>query len=176
MFRTFVFAIGLVQAVAGPVLGATFTYTSSPLVPGTFDNGATQVVVSFTATTPLAPGKCETTLSLASYADGARTRGTIRKAAFTILKTVVKELPNGEEERIPVTYATVCLGKDGTSVTGTYQVYAQRSSGTVFEEFVANNQQPGGADLVQLDLYLGGEVPQVYSDASSRPGAWVMTP
>jgi hypothetical protein len=31
-------------------------------------------------------------------------------------------------------------------------------------------------DLVELDEYLGGEVPQVYSNVSSPQGTWTITP
>ena len=76
-----------------------------------------------------------------------------------------------------MTYANVCLGKDGLPVSGRYQIYFSYTKGVVYGWFVANNlvyNVPG--DDVELDLYFGGETPQVYSNYSNVQGTWVITP
>lgn len=175
--RTLWLACAAMLVGAGSALASTFTYTSAPLSPvSNGGNGATQVTVVFTAPGPPAPGKCVTTLMLKSYNDGARKLRDLKAGGYVIVRTIIKELPNGEEVTIPETYAKVCLKTDGATVTGIYQIYATRTAGTVFESFFADDQETGGADRVEFDLYLGGEVPQVYSDFSSQPGTWQIAP
>lgn len=149
---------------------ATFTYTSQPLqVASEGGNGATQVVVVFTGKAPL-KGHCTRTQAVASYDDGAHTLATLQASGFVLTKNL--ETDTGW---VRMTYATVCLGKDGHTVNGQYQVWWNYPS-YYGGDFYANNlgyYVPG--DLVQEDLYFGGEIPQTYSNTSTTPGTWVIT-
>jgi hypothetical protein len=157
--------------VGGAAVGGTFTYTSQPLqVASEGGNGATQVVVSFTGKAP-ARGKCATSQNVVSYEDGAHTLASLASEGFVLTKWI-----ETDTRRVRMTYATVCLGKDGHTVTGQYQVYFNYPVG-YGGDFYANNLAyyvPG--DLVELDLYFGGEIPQVYSNTSSVQGVWVISP
>lgn len=157
----------------GAAFASTFTYTSQPLQVGSEGgNGATGVVISFTGDAP-APGRCVLTQKVTRYQDGAHTMRSIKRDGYVLTKTVT----NDNDKKIRLTYADVCLGNDGQTITGQYQIYFTYTSGAVYGQFYANNlayNVPG--DLVELDLYLGGEVPQVYSNSSNAQGTWVITP
>lgn len=156
---------------SGAAFAGTFTYTSQALqVRSEGGNGATQVVVAFTGKAP-ARGKCVSTQKVAAYEDGAHTLASLASDGYVLTKTIV-----GDTGKIRMTYANVCLGKDGHTVTGQYQIYFTYSSG-YGGDFFANNLAyyvPG--DLVELDLYFGGEIPQVYSNSSNTQGTWAITP
>jgi hypothetical protein len=176
MFRTITLTVVGMLIGSGAALATTFTYKSAPLTPASNGgNGATQVTVAFTALAPPAPGKCLMTQRLKSYADSARTLRQLKSGGYIIVKNIVKELSNGQEQVVPMTYAKVCLAKDGATVTGVYQIYATYTSGIVYDEFLANNQQAGGTDIVQFSLYLGGDIPHLYANVSSQAGSWQMT-
>lgn len=157
----------------GAAYGSTFTYTSAPLSVGSEGgNGATQVVVTFSAPAPPAPGKCLVTQTLTNYSDGAHTIASLKAGGYVLTKNVIQD-SGGNERVIKMTYASVCLAKNGVTMTGTYQVYFQYSAGLVYGWFIANNLAytvPG--DDVEVDLYFGGEVPQVYSNLSATQGTW----
>jgi len=157
----------------GVAFGSTFTYTSQPLqVGGNGGTGATQIVISFRGHTPR-PGRCTLTQSLQSFDDGATTLASLQANGFVLRKSVI----NDNDKIVRLTYATVCLGTDGQTVTGQYQIYFTYNQGNVSSDFFANNlKYSASADLVELDLYLGGEVPQVYSNYSTTQGTWVITP
>jgi hypothetical protein len=156
---------------------STFTYTSAPLtVTSEGGNGAKQVEVSFSAAAAPAPGRCVVTQTLKKYADRAHTIKSLKTAGYVLTKNVIQD-SGGNERTVKMTYATVCLGKDGKTVTGQYQVYFTYTAGLVYGWLIANNLAytvPG--DDVELDLYFGGEVPQVYSNTSDTQGTWTITP
>jgi hypothetical protein len=157
---------------AGAAHSSTFTYTSAPLEVGSEGgNGATQVVIAFTGKTPAA-GKCVLTQAVQGYNDGAHTLKSLKADGYVLTKTVKQD-----DKKVKVTYANVCLGKDGVTVAGQYQIYFSYNQGIVYGWFVANNLAyyvPG--DDVELDLYYGGETPQVYSNTSNVQGTWAITP
>jgi hypothetical protein len=153
------------------VIASTFTYTSLPLqVASEGGNGATQVVVSFTGKAP-APGKCVQTQNLVSYYDGAHTPASLASQGFVLTKWI-----QTDTGWVRMTYAKVCLGKNGQTVTGQYQVYFNYPVGYGGDFYANNLAYYVSGDLVELDLYFGGEVPQAYSNASSTQGVWVITP
>jgi hypothetical protein len=172
MFRRVCLTAATLALGSSAAFASTFTYTSQPLsVRSEGGNGATQVVISFTGDMPV-PGHCVLTQQVISYRDGAHTIKSLKRDNYRLTKTVI-----GDDKKTKVTYARVCLGHDGQTVTGQYQIYFTYTSGFVFGQFYANNfayYVPG--DLVELDLYLGGEVPQVYSNASNTQGTWAITP
>jgi len=174
--KVYLTAAGLLIST-GAAFGSTFTYTSAPLsVSSEGGNGAKQVVISFAAVAPPAPGKCVVTQKLKSYADGAHTVRSLKAAGYILTKNVIQD-SGGNEKIVKMTYAKVCLGTDGKTVTGQYQIYFTYTSGVVYGWFIANNlayNVPG--DDVEVDLYFGGEVPQVYSNVSDTQGTWVITP
>jgi len=161
----------------GAALGSTFTYTSAPLSVGSEGgNGAKQVKISFAALAPPAPGKCVLTQKVMAYADGAHTLRKLRADGYILTKNVIQDT-GGNEKVVKMTYANVCLGTDGKTVTGTYQIYFTYSNSVVYGWFIANNlaySVPG--DDVEVDLYFGGEVPQVYSNVSDTQGTWTIVP
>jgi hypothetical protein len=165
-------AFGFLTATNAAV-GSTFTYTSQRLQVGSNGGtGATKVVISYSGTAP-APGGCTLTQQVAGYRDGGDTLKSLRGVGFKLVKTIVTD----QDRKVKVTYANVCLGVDGQTVTGQYQIYFSYAGGGVTGTFVVNNlayYYPG--DLVEKDLYFGGEVPQVYSNYSNAQGSWVITP
>ena len=173
MLRKLSVAAACLLVGTGAAFASTFTYTSQPLQPySEGGNGAKQVVISFLGNPP-APGKCTLTQKVTYYHDGAHTLGSMKRHGFALVKTVVNDL----DKKVKLTYANVCLKKDGQTVTGTYQIYWTYANSVVTDYLYANNLAyyvPG--DLVELDEYLGGEVPQVYSNASATQGTWTITP
>jgi hypothetical protein len=165
-------AAGLL-AGTGAAFGATFTYTSQPLQEySEGGNGAKQVVISFLGNPP-APGKCTLTQKVTYYHDVVHTLGSMKRNGFALVKSVVNDL----DKKVRLTYANVCMKRDRQTVTGQYQIYFTYANSVVTDYFYANNLAytvPG--DLVELDEYLGGEVPQVYSNASNTQGTWTITP
>ena len=100
---------------SGAAFASTFTYTSQSLqVRSEGGNGATQVVVAFTGKAP-ARGKCVTTQKVAAYSDGAHTLASLASDGYVLTKTI--ETDTG---KVRMTYANICLGKDGRTVTGQY--------------------------------------------------------
>jgi len=172
MYRTAVFAMSAILAASSGALGATFAYKSAPLTVINLGGivGAKRISIVFSAKAAPQPGACVMTQALKSYKDGADTPASLKKSGYIITKDVVVDGSN--EHNVPVTYATVCLSTDGTTYSGIYQLYA--SAGTNL--FLVNNQQTGGTDLAQFDVYFGGEIPQVYSSASTKAGVWTITP
>ena len=76
-----------------------------------------------------------------------------------------------------MTYANVCLGRDGKTLSGQYQIYFTYSGGLPSGWFIANNLgYYVQGDDVEVDLYFGGEIPQVYSNTSTTQGKWVFAP
>lgn len=171
MWRKILFTAICGAASCGAVVASTFTYTSQPLqVASEGGNGATQVVASFQGKTP-APGKCVQTQHVVDYTDGAHTLASLASQGFVLTKWI-----QTDTRWVRMSYANVCLSRDGQTVTGQYQVYFKYPVG-YGGDFYANNLAyyvPG--DLVELDLYFGGEVPQMYSNTSAVQGSWVITP
>jgi hypothetical protein len=172
MLRHLAMCIAFLAIGSGTSIASTFTYTSAPLQVGSEGgNGATQVVISFTGPTPTA-GKCVLTQNVKNYDDGAHTLKSLKADGYVLTKNI-----KTDKGKVKVTYANVCLGKDGTTVTGQYQIYFSYTQGIVYGWFIANNLAyyvPG--DYVELDLYFGGETPQVYSNYSNIQGTWAITP
>lgn len=158
---------------ANAAVASTFTYTSQKLQVGSNGGtGATKVVISLSGTAP-APGKCTLTQQIAGYKDGGDTLRSLRSTGYVLTKNIVNDL----DKKIRMTYANVCLSADGLTVTGQYQIYFSYAAGIVTGSFTVNNLAyycPG--DLVEKDLYFGGEVPRVYSNYSNTQGSWVITP
>ncbi len=173
MHRKIWLAAVLFLTCASGAVASTFTYTSWTLQVGSNGGvGATKVVISFSGTTP-APGACAITQLILNYRDGGNSLRSLRSTGFRLVKTIVTD----QDKKIKVTYANVCLGSDGLTLTGQYQIYFSYAAGLATGSFVTNNlayYYPG--DLVEKDLYFGGEVPQVYSNFSTTQGSWVITP
>lgn len=171
MSRNFPLAAAWGMFACTAASATNFTYTSQPLQVGSEGgNGATQVVVTFSGRAP-APGKCIRTQKVVAYSDGANTLASLQSQGFVLTKTIVTDTG-----RVRMTYANICLGSDGQTVSGAYQVYFNYPS-NYGGDFYANNlayYNPG--DLVELDLYFGGEVPQMYTNYSNTQGTWVITP
>ena len=164
----FAFAILGFALAASAASGATFSYAGTALSPAVGGGtGAKAITLSFTAAQAPKPGKCVLATKLAKYSDGARTWNKLRKAGYKLIR-------NGDTG--PVTYARVCLGTNGTTVSGTYNILAEYYNGVVLDDFIANNISNGNAtDRVEFDEYLGGD-PHIYSDVSASPGIWLITP
>jgi len=172
MFRSFSVTCAALLALSPAALGATFTYTSAPLTVINLGGiaGAKRITIVFGAKAAPAAGACVMTQALKNYHDGADTRANLKAKGYIVIKNVTQD--GGIERQVPVTYAMVCLGADGKTVAGNYQLYA--SAGTNL--FLVSNQQTGGTDLAQFDIYFGGQIPQIYSNASTKPGTWTITP
>ena len=145
----------------------TFSYAGTALSPSLLGGtGGKAITFSFSAAKPPAAGKCVQALKLTKYADGARTLGSLRKAGFRIIHS---------SDTGPITFATLCLGKDGTTLSGVYELTISRNLSTFTDTYYITNGTGSRTD--QLDLYVyAGAVPAVYEDVSATPGAWTITP
>ena len=162
---------------AGPILGlcmttsaasgATFSYVGTPLSPAMQGGtGAKVVRLSFAAPRAPSAGKCVRALKLTKYADGAHTLGTLRRAGFQIIHS---------GDTGPLTFATVCLGADGTTVSGVYEITLSLNIFPFTKTFYVTNATGNATDLVEYLVY-SGSVPSVSSDVSARAGTWKITP
>ncbi len=150
---------------ASTASAATFSYVGTKLSPdlqgGT---GAKAVTFSFLAPALPKPGKCVQALKLLKYADGARTLASLRKTGFQVIN-------NGDTG--PITFATVCLGKDGATVSGVYEITISRSVYPFTETYSITNGTANRSDLLEFLVYASG-APSVSSDVSATQGAWTI--
>lgn len=153
--------------VAGPAAAATFSYVGTALSPSAQGGtGGTAVTFAFSAAAAPKPGKCVRTLRLLKYADGARTLATLRKAGFQIV--------HGGDTG-PVTFATLCLGTDGVTISGVYEITLTRTVYPYTETYFITNGTPGRTDALDYYVYTGA-VPSITADMSASPGSWTITP
>ena len=166
MMRLMGSILGLCLA-ASAASGATFSYVGARLSPDLLGGtGGKKVTFTFSALKAPTAGNCVKALKLTRYADGARTSSSLRAAGFQILR---------QGDTGPVTFANVCLGADGTTVSGVYEITYLRNVYPFTENYVISNATAGNTDLLEYLVY-SGSVPSIYSDVSASPGVWTITP
>ncbi len=158
--------LGLCLA-ASAASGATFSYVGTRLSPDLLGGtGGKKVTFTFSALKAPTAGHCVKALKLVKYADGARTSSSLRAAGFQIIH---------QGDTGAVTFANVCLGADGTTVSGVYEILFERSVYPFTENYSITNATGNGVDLLEYLVY-SRSVPSIYSDVSATPGVWTITP
>lgn len=153
--------------VATTAQAVSFTYTGTALSPNLLGGtGATAISFAFHAAKAPAPGKCVQALKLTAYNDGARTLSSLLAAGYKII--------HNSDVR-PITFATLCLSADKTTLSGRYLITFSRNVSTFTETYSITNGTATGTD--QLDYYVyAGAVPSIYEDVSASPGIWAIKP
>lgn len=171
MRRLSIIALGLMGFGAAQAAPVQLTYLGTPLAAASNGglSGVKRVKLTFALDAAPTPGKCVTTYKLTRYADGHNTLASLRKAGFRFAKG------GGDNPRASngAPSATICTdAATGAVTSGTYQMVLYYSNSVVSDVFEATNTPGGQGDTVALDVYLGGEVPQVYSNVSASAGSW----